>query len=212
VNAIMPGATLADTPARAGQPAPAPAQARILTLATGTSAHSISLELDRGRAYRLVADDAVRSDIIDQLARTGSAALVPADGGLIGNLKVWENLALPLAWQAKSSYAEIEARARAILEPFGFAGERFATLCRALPERLSRFEWRIVAFTRAMLIEPEVMIYDRLFEGLTQSQAEQARRLDAVFHLHFPFRTSIYLESDTLPQLLVPVNAEHDLR
>jgi ABC-type arginine transport system ATPase subunit len=206
----MAGATLASGPADAGKADRV--SARILSLAATPGGTQVGLELDRGRAYRLIAGDAGRRSLIAQLAHTGIAALVPCEGGLIGNLKVWENLCLPLAWQARSNSAEIEARAREILKDFGFTGERFAGLCRALPEGLSRFECRVVAFVRAMLVEPEVMVYDRLFEGLTLSQARESTRIDAVFHRHFPFRTSLYLESDAVPDLIVPVFSEHDLR
>jgi len=124
---------------------------------------------------------------------------------------VWENIALPLAWQGKSDHAGIERRVRAIFDAFGIHGEPFSALCRALPERLSRLELRLVAFARAMLIEPEVMVYDRLFEGLSQAQMEQARTLDIVFRRQFPFRTSIYLEPEP-PRLTVRVDAERSLR
>ena len=187
--------------------------ARTLAVEAGSAERRrvFSLELDRGRTYRFLASETVRNALIDQLSRTGCAALVPAEGGLIGNLKIWENIALPLAWQGKEG-SVIEARARAILEEFGIAGEGFVQLCRSLPEHLSNFERRIVAFVRVMLIEPEIMVYDRLFEGLTQTQTERARLFDRLFHHRFPFRTSVYLESDAVATLVAPVHAEHDLR
>lgn len=198
----MTGATLASRPAGAAQ------AVRVLTLQAGRA--TASLELGCGHAYRLLAEDEGRHALIEQLSNTGLAALVPCEGGLIGNLKVWENLALPLAWQGKDDPAEIEARARAILDLLGIGGERFTKLCRSLPERLSRLECRIVAFTRALLLDREIMVYDRLFEGLSRSQAAELLRLDKLFHARLPAGTSVYLESHH--DFPFPVRSEHDLR
>ncbi len=135
---------------------------------------TVFLPLDRGRTYRLIGGEPGRLALIDQLSDTGVAALVPCEGGLIGNLKVWENLSLPLAWQARSGTGQVEARARTMLALLGVSGEQFTRLCRAFPEQLSRLECRMVAFVRAVLLEPEILVYDRLFEGLTRSQRAQA--------------------------------------
>jgi predicted ABC-type transport system involved in lysophospholipase L1 biosynthesis ATPase subunit len=185
------------------------APARAVLVASGGA--TLELELDRGRCYRVLVPETERSAVIEQLSRGGLAAVVPADGGFIGNLKVWENIALPLAWAGKTDHAVIEKRVRAMLDALGVSGERFSAICRALPERLSSLELRFVAFARAMLIEPEIMVYDRLFEGLTQLQMEQAHMLDAVFRRQFPFRTSMYLESEA-PPLPVQVDAEYRIK
>lgn len=183
--------------------------ARAVTVSSG--GRSVELSLDRGTTYRLLAPEAELAGIIEDLSRSGLAGVVPCEGGLIGNLKVWENIALPLAWQGKSEPAVVERRVRAMFAALGIAGEDFSALCRSLPERLSRLELRLVAFARGMLIEPEIMVYDRLFEGLSQAQMEQARTLDTVFRRQFPFRTSIYLESEP-PPLAVRIDAERNLR
>lgn len=164
----------------------------------------LALELDCGRIYRVMVDSpSTRLALLTHLNTIVSAAVVPADGGLISNLRVWENMVLPRAWRNVASYAELEQRARAILGELGFKGETFSRLCASAPERLTRFELRLVAFVRAMLAEPEVIAYDCLFDGLTRAQIEQALAFDRVFHLHFPFRTSIYIDSDvsSLPEV-----------
>jgi hypothetical protein len=51
-----------------------------------------------------------------------------------------------------------------------------------------------------MLVEPEIMVYDSLFEGLTRAEVEQVLAFDRVFHLYFPFRTSIWVDLE-LPML-----------
>ena len=52
-----------------------------------------------------------------------------------------------------------------------------------LPDRLSEFERRLAAFVRAMLAEPEIMVYDGLFDGLTRVEIEKAMGFDRLFRL-----------------------------
>jgi ABC-type transporter Mla maintaining outer membrane lipid asymmetry ATPase subunit MlaF len=59
-----------------------------------------------------------------------------------------------------------------------------------LPDQLSLYEKRLVGFVRAMLMGPELIIYDGLNEGLSRKELLMASKFDAVFRLHFPFRTS----------------------
>jgi ABC-type multidrug transport system ATPase subunit len=178
----------------------------VLNLAARSSgeARNLNFELDRGHLYRVVAARAqTRAELLWRLSDTGLAAIVPADGGQIGNLKVWENMVLPNAWRGEVNYRDLEERARAVLADLDCTGERFAALCDSSPDALSRLELKIVAFVRAMLSEPEIVAYDCLFDGLTRSEIELALRFDRLFHRHFPFRTSIHvdLEFASLPDV-----------
>src|SRR5260221_14729147 len=84
---------------------------RLMEPAAGTSTE-IALELDRGRSYRIVAHTRSRkSEIIEQLVAQADVAVVMTDGGLINNLKVWENLWLPAAYPASADMMQIEHNA-----------------------------------------------------------------------------------------------------
>ena len=122
--------------------------------------------------------------------------VVPADGGLISNLKAWENLLLP-AWyhrgltaeQAERPVAEIFDR----LEP-GEAGLK--RRMGELPGQLSLYERRVVALARAMLMEPDILIYDFTFTGLERDAAQQLMRLTGEYHGRKAGRVSLYLCPD----------------
>ncbi len=157
----------------------------------------LELVLDRGRVYRLIASPANRRQaIVAGLEASGLAAVVPASGRLIANLRVWENIVLPLAYRGAPPMRELEARAGALFEEFAYPGETGRLLASSLPDRLSLFERRLVAFVRAVLAEPEVLVLDAVAQGLARGEAARALAFSAVFLRHFPFRTAVHLEPE----------------
>lgn len=168
--------------------------------------HRVELELDSGYIYHaIIGSRAVRQAVIERLVDTALAAIVPADGGLIGNLKIWENLVLPAAYHGdgKPRYGELEQRAARVFAQFGISGASFEALCTTLPDHLGRFEQRLCAFVRAMLTEPRIMVYDSLFDGLSREETGKVLAFDRSFHAQFPLGTSLHLTADlpTLPDL-----------
>jgi ABC-type multidrug transport system ATPase subunit len=166
----------------------------------------IELELNSGRVYHaMVARGAFREALIEQMVETGLAAIVPADGGLIGNLKVWENLVLPCTYHGDGAprYAELEASAADVFAEFGVSGTGFEVLCTALPDHLGRFEKRLCAFVRAMLTGPRIMVYDSLFDGLSREETARVLGFDRAYHARLAPGTSVHLTADlpTLPDL-----------
>ncbi len=162
---------------------------------------SLDLALNAGRRYRaIVAKPALKAQLVRRLGEAAPLAIVAPRGGLVGNLKVWENLVLPIAYHENERGAapldEFEPRAEGLFRELGILRERFAELCALLPDRLTEFERRLTAFVRAMLAEPEIMLYDGLFDGLTRAEIETATRFDRLFRLHFPFRTALYVDAE----------------
>lgn len=173
----------------------------------GDRVHHIEMELDSGRVYHaMVAHSAVRQALIERLVDTGCAAIVPPDGGLIGNLKVWENLVLPAAYHGGGAhrYAELEQRAADLFAGFGISGTGFDALCTTLPDHLTPFEQRLCGFVRAMLTAPRIMVYDSLFDGLSRDHTGKVLAFDRVYHSRQGLPgTSLHLTADlpTLPDL-----------
>jgi len=167
----------------------------------GAAPKRIALMLSEGLTYRaVVRSAALQKSLVASFAESDLAAVVPPDGGFVGNLKVWENLVLPAAYHGQPRLEELDARAGSIFRRIGGDGRSGAELCAQPPGRLSHLELRCAAFVRAMLVEPEIMVYDSLFEGLTRAEVEQVLAFDRVFHLYFPFRTSIWVDLE-LPML-----------
>ncbi len=124
--------------------------------------------------------------------------LVFASGGLISNLKVWENLFLPLQYHDLPLTEEAVVAGEAVLERVGYRGG-FSKL----PGLLSQFENKQVLLARVMLMNPEVAIYDSLLFGLNLVERNRLVEIAIDFHRERAGRTSIFLSSDAaLPQLI----------
>ena len=132
----------------------------------------------------------------ERLALFRRIGVVPADGGMISNLKAWENLLLP-AWYHRGLTAE-EAE-RPVAEIFEQLEPGEAGLKRRmgeLPGQLSLYERRVVALARAMLMEPDILIYDFTFAGLERDAVQQLMKLTGEFHGRKAGRVSLYLCPD----------------
>lgn len=144
----------------------------------------------------LFGEDLFAHEEKERLALFQRIGMVPAHGGLISNLKAWENLLLP-AWYHRGLTAEQAERPVAEifdqLEP-GEAGlkQRMGEL----PGQLSLYERRVVALARAMLMEPDILIYDFIFTGLERDAAQRLMKLTGVFHGRKAGRVSLYLCPD----------------
>jgi phospholipid/cholesterol/gamma-HCH transport system ATP-binding protein len=115
-------------------------------------------------------------------------AIVYPGGGLISNLKVLENITLPLLYHTSGSKREIVERAIAVLGRFGLTGTLFD-----LPAHLSTFQHRLAGFARAIAIDPEVVVYDRLADGLGDEERDLLVRAALAFHAEKPGRATIFL-------------------
>jgi len=119
-------------------------------------------------------------------------------GGLVSNLKVWENLVLPLEYHLSLSPQEVDTRGLAALARVGYAGGLME-----LPGHLSHYQKKQVGFARALIAEPAVMIYNALLDGL--SRTEQAVLLAAAsgFHRDNPQTTGVFLTTreETLKEI-----------
>lgn len=106
---------------------------------------------------------------LDLLARVG---FVPEDGGLISNLKAWENLILPATYHRGESPAALESRVSALAKRLGVPAASLATLLGKLPDQLTLAERRQVALLRAALMKPSLLVCDFLHAGLDRAAGE----------------------------------------
>jgi phospholipid/cholesterol/gamma-HCH transport system ATP-binding protein len=132
--------------------------------------------------------------------------VVPEGGGLISNLKAWENLMLP-AWYHRGVTAR--AGEREVVEIFRRLGEGENDLRRwlgRLPDQLSLPEKRFVAMARAMLMQPEILIYDFTFTGLERETAQRLMDLTREYHAEKSGRVSLYLCPDDAASERLPAD------
>ncbi len=124
-----------------------------------------------------------------------SIGVVPPNGGLVSNLKLWENIILPELYHIGTIPAATEDEAEKLLRQFGYNGNVMA-----LPARLSLFEKRMAAFIRGALRNPAVMIYSHHLDGLPQYSCDVFTRAIKDFHASRPDTAAIFLsKSRTFP-------------
>lgn len=109
------------------------------------------------------------------------AGYTTSGGGLISNLKIWENLVLPLHARGQASTPkEIEQLEEMLTEAFTEAGFDEAWLRANLHEstdRLSEFEKIICGLIRCHLAGFRLLICDCLFGGIDRSRAIRVAKM-----------------------------------
>lgn len=157
----------------------------------------LTFELNSGHTYQILSRSLSKKKMLyERLAYLPNAALIASDGGLISNLTAQENILLPIQYHSITSDELALKRATNILQRLGVDREKVEPMLRLLPAHLSLFDRRLISFARVMLVEPEILICDSVFEGLTGTEISTIRQFDVLFHLYFPFRTSIFLDLD----------------
>lgn len=131
--------------------------------------------------------DAASESLMNLRLKVG---IVPFSGGLVSNLKVWENIFLPMTYHIGEATVQDQESARNYLEELGYKGKRMA-----LPAHLSLFEKRVVAFTRAAVMKPEMMLYCNSLEKISTMEQNMFLTVMNRFHAEMKERTSIVFAS-----------------
>ncbi len=93
-------------------------------------------------------------------------------GALFDSMTVRENVAFPLVEHTRMTPMERERRVRAVLGMVGMAGS-----IKRMPADLSGGQRKRVALARAIVLEPEVVLYDEPTTGLDPIRADVINRL-----------------------------------
>lgn len=121
--------------------------------------------------------------------------IVWRDGGLISNLKVWENIILPVWYHTGRIKEETEKRIIEIFNEMGIDTTNLYNYMKTLPGPLPRHEKMFINLLRVMLMEPDLMIYDSILEGLNPEMMKRLANLTVRFHMGKTGRTSVYISS-----------------
>jgi len=89
------------------------------------------------------------------------SAFIFQDSGLLNNMNAYDNLALFLRYSTNKKEKEIKDIIVPVMQELGIMEHQ-----NSLPGQLSRAEKKMISIARAMIISPEMYIYDFPFEGL----------------------------------------------
>jgi phospholipid/cholesterol/gamma-HCH transport system ATP-binding protein len=120
-------------------------------------------------------------------------------GGLVSNLKAWENITLPLYYHQHLTHAEIEERGLAVLERLGYKGDLMA-----LPGHLTIRQKKLIGLARAILTDPDVMMYESPASGLNHEDKNRFFTIAREFHYEKPDRASLFITSNPEVARYVP--------
>lgn len=85
---------------------------------------------------------------------------VPAGGGLVANLPVWQNVLLATQWHAPASMAALEARVRGWCDRLTPDSDETARLLLSMPARLDDEERCVAGWLRQLLARPKLILLE----------------------------------------------------
>ncbi len=93
----------------------------------------------------------------------------PAGDGLLQNLTLRDNVALPLRFASDHRLAEVDGRVAQLLEDF-----RLRSVASLRPAQANEEDRRRAALARAVALDPDLVVLEVPFDGLTSRAAQDA--------------------------------------
>ena len=131
------------------------------------------------------------------LAFRRRAGYVPEGDGLLQNLSLEENVALPLRFGSTMNPREIHGRLRVILGAF-----RLADVAHLRPADADDEQRRRAAFARAVVFDPALVILDQPFDGIGPGAASDLLGLARGGETADGPRRAVFVTSQSLPDYL----------
>ncbi len=174
----------------------------VAVVAGSTWARQALLRLLTGRLtpasgrLSLLGEDLYAGPIEDAFAVFREVGVVREGGGLVSNLRAWENILLPVSYHAGLTADEVMPRVQGYFERLGLAGDPLESCLESLPGLLPEHWRRIVGLVRALVMEPRLMLYEAVLDGLPAGLARAVAELTASFHEGRPGRTSLFIVTE----------------
>jgi ABC-type transporter Mla maintaining outer membrane lipid asymmetry ATPase subunit MlaF len=157
------------------------------------------LGLDRvpeGRV-RVLGTELASLDRQGQLAFRRKLGYLPAGDGLLQNLSLRDNIRLPLRFGSDFRPRDIEGRVDVIV-----AQVRLTRVADRRPAQTNAEERRRAALGRALAFDPELVILEEPFDGLTERAAAELLELARGGEVAEGGRRTVFITGQDLPALL----------
>ncbi|MFQ5551648.1 MAG: ATP-binding cassette domain-containing protein [Gemmatimonadales bacterium] len=135
----------------------------------------------------------------DLLARRRKVGYLPAGDGLMQNLSLRANVALPLRFGSRMAESEIDSRVGIIL-----AALRVADAADQRPAMVSDEQRRRAAIARALAFDPLVLLLEQPFNGITQRAAAELLEVVRGGEHAKGSRRTVFITGQQLPDILRP--------
>ncbi|MDD5328666.1 MAG: hypothetical protein PHX38_01570 [Sulfuricella sp.] len=100
----------------------------------------------------------------------GRIGWIPAHGGLISNLKTWENVTLPLWFHGKRLPSGTDAALARWLTALGLDNQAWADFMARPPAQLKPLERKLAGLLRGLVQAPSLLVVDAgLFDGVDET-------------------------------------------
>ncbi len=161
---------------------------------------SYALGLDAPAAGRaLVFDtDIAALPEAERLAFRRRVGYLPAGEGLLQNLSLRDNVALPLRFGSGASPKEIDGRVNVMLTAI-----RLAAVGQLRPAQANEEERRRAALARAIAFDPALLVLEQPFDGLTARVASELLELARGGESAEGARRTIFITGQEIPPLLL---------
>ena len=123
-------------------------------------------------------------------AVSAQVAVAAEDGALLSWLDSWSNLILPLYYESPKAAGAAEHRVGAIFNALGEHAENFHS---RPVGTLTLYERRLAGFVKSMLVEPQLLVLDSLFERLGRVEQLCIVNWIKLFRQRYPLRRVLYV-------------------
>jgi len=100
------------------------------------------------------------------------SAFVFQDSGLVSNLVLYDNLALPLRYHTRLTETQIKNKIDPVIEELGLT-EHY----NRLPGQMSRSERKLAGIARSVIVDPEIFFFDEPLAGLDYVAADKVKKI-----------------------------------
>lgn len=133
-----------------------------------------------------------------RLAYRRRVGYLPAGEGLLQNLSIRDNVALPLRFGSGASPRDIEGRVNVML-----AAVRLTGVAAARPAHANEEERRRAALARAIAFDPALLILEQPFDGLTARVASELLEFARGGESAEGARRTIFITGQEIPAMIL---------